>query len=502
MNLKIRLQLSAMMFLTFFIWSVWYVAMGPYLREVLKFTPSQIGWAYNATGLAAIVSPFFVGMIADRFFATQKILATLHLAGAVLMFAVSRSKSFVVFYPLLIGYTLCFMPTLALANTLALKQMKDPGKEFSRVAVLGTIGWITAGQVLGLFGAKATATPISFQLGAAVSLLMGLYALTLPHTPPQAKGQPATTRDVLGLDALRLLRDRSFAVFVIAAFLFCIPLTLYFGFAAQYLEDFGVPSVVRAMTYGQMSEIVAMLVMPFFLVWLGIKWVFVVGMAAWALRYFLFYAGYGGDTLWPHYSGVAIHGVCYVFFFVLAYVYVDKKAPEAIRTKAQGFIALVTLGLGFFVGSNVSGLVVQHYSAPNAEPTRYRVVQAGEFAAGDVVKWQANNVPTFGKITTIAKQGDDPSKATAAVQVWKRTDRAYQATAETATVPLSALAKPVTLSRAEKDAFLGRGATVLYRPMTLWDKVWGLASGAGVVIMVLFVLLFRHKEEPKPAPAA
>lgn len=479
MNLKIRLQLSAMMFLTFFIWSVWYVAMGPYLREVLHFTPQQIGWAYNSTGLAAILSPFFVGMVADRFFATEKILATLHLVGAALMFGVSCSKSFAVFYPLLIGYTLCFMPTLALANTLALKQMTDPGKQFSRVAVLGTIGWIAAGQLLGLFGAKATSTPISFQLGAAVSLLMGIYALTLPHTPPQAKGQPATMRDVLGLDALRLLRDRSFAVFALAAFLFCIPLTLYFGFAASFLEDSGVANVVRTMTFGQVSEILAMLVMPFFLVWLGIKWVFVVGMAAWALRYFLFSIGYGGSTLWPHYTGVAIHGVCYVFFFVLAYVYVDKKAPAAIRTKAQGFIALVTLGLGFFVGSMVSGVVVQQYSFPNVEPTRSRVVQPSQFAAGDIVKWEANSAPAFGKITAITKQGDDLSKATAAVEVWKRTDGAYQASTETATVPLSTLSKP----------------------MTLWNKVWGLAAGAGVVILVLFALVFRHKEESKPAVA-
>jgi hypothetical protein len=216
-------------------------------------------------------------------------------------------------------------------------------------------------------------------------------------------------RDVLGLDALSLLRDRSFAVFVLAAFLFCIPLTLYFGFAAQFLQDSGVPNVVRAMTLGQVSEIVAMLVMPFFLAWMGVKWVFVVGMAAWVLRYGLFYLGYGGQTLWPHYTGVAIHGVCYVFFFVLAYVYVDKKAPAAIRTKAQGFIALVTLGLGFFFGSMISGFVVQENTT---------------------------------------------------------------------------------------------AASALSKAATHWDKVWGLAAMAGAVIMVLFALLFRYKEESKPAPTA
>jgi nucleoside transporter len=480
MNLKLRVQLSTMMFFQFFIWSVWFVTMGPYLREVLKFTPQQVGWAYTATGWAAFVSPFLVGMVADRFFATQRIMAVLHILGGLCMFGVSQATSFGVFFALLIGHTLCFMPTLALANTLAMKQMTDPGKEFSRVALFGTIGWIAAGQLLGLFGAKATTTAISFQLACAASVVMGLYALTLPHTPPKAAGQPVTVRDILGLDALRLLKDPSFAVFVIAAFLFCIPLNLYFSFTPSFLEDFNITNIAGTMTLGQFSEMFFMMVLPFFLARLGVKWVFVLGMLGWTARYLLFYLGYKDSTSWLLYSGVAIHGICYVFFFVLAYIYVDKKAPEAIRTKAQGFISLVTLGLGFLVGGFVSGRIVQDNSFPNVEPAQFKMVQdASRWAEGDIVKWDVGGIAAFGKITRINKEATDAAKVTAVVDVYTQEEGPYAASGKTQTVPVTALSKP----------------------MTQWNKVWMLASGAGLAIMVLFTLFFRYKEEPKPTPA-
>jgi nucleoside transporter len=419
-----------------------------------------------------------VGMVADRFFATQRIMAVLHILGGLCMFAVSRATTFGWFLPLLIGHTLCFMPTLALANTLAMKQMTDPGKQFSRVAVLGTIGWIVAGQILGLFGTKSINTPISFQLACGVSLLMGLYSLTLPHTPPKGAGQPVTARDILGLDALQLLRNPSFAIFVIAAFLFCIPLNLYFSFTPSFLEDLKISNIAGTMTLGQFSEIFFMMVMPFFLARLGIKWVFVLGMLGWSARYFLFYLGYGNETTWPLYTGVAVHGLCYVFFFVLAYIYVDKIAPEAIRTKAQGFISLVTLGAGFLAGGLISGWMVQQYSFPNAEPAKYKMVQeASRWAEGDFVKCDLRGVATFGKIVKLNKEGTDPSKATAAVEIFTRAQGPYAASGKTETLLLSALSKP----------------------MTLWNKVWMVAACAGVVIMVLFVLLFHYKEEPPKA---
>jgi nucleoside transporter len=359
-----------------------------------------------------------------------------------------------------------------------MKQMTDPGKQFSRVALFGTIGWIAAGQLLGLFGGKETTTPISFQLACGASLVMGLYSLMLPHTPPKGAGQPVTVRDILGLDALQLLKDPSFAIFVIAAFLFCIPLNLYFSFTPSFLEDFNISNIAGTMTLGQVSEMFFMVVMPFFLARLGVKWVFVLGMLGWSFRYLLFYLGYKDGTIWPLYSGVAIHGICYVFFFVLAYIYVDKKAPEAIRTKAQGFISLVTLGLGFLVGGFVSGRIVQDNSFPNIEPTKFKMVQdANRWADGDIVKWDVVGVPAFGKITKITKEGQDTAKDTALVDIYTQAQEHYAASGKTATVPLTALSKP----------------------MTLWSRVWMLAASAGLVIMVLFALLFRYKEEPKPA---
>lgn len=483
MKTTTRIRLSAMMFLQFFIWSVWYVTMGPYLREVLKCTPQQVGIAYTATGWAAFVSPFFVGMVADRFFAAERIMAVLHLLGGLCMLGASQARSFGVFFALLLGHTLCFMPTLALANTLAMKQMEDPGKQFSRVAVFGTIGWIVAGQLLGLFGGRQTSTPISFQLACAVSWLMAVYALTLPHTPPKAAGQPVTVRDVLGLDALSLLKDPSFAVFVVTAFLFCIPLNLYFSFTPSFLEDFQITNVAGTMTLGQFSEMFFMVVMPWFLARLGIKWVFVLGMLGWSVRYLLFLLGYRQDTLWPLYAGVLLHGICYVFFFVLAYIYVDKKAPETIRTKAQGFIALVTLGLGFLAGGVVSGRLVQQFSFPDAEPTKFKLVQEpSRWAVDDYVRWEVNGLSAFGQITALNTNVTPPAPITATVKVFERKLGKYHPTDKTETLPVTALSKP----------------------MVRWGRVWAVASGAGLVLMVLFALIFRYREAPKvpqPAPA-
>ena len=463
-----------MMFLQFFMWSAWYVTMGPYLREVLAFTPRQIGWVYNATAVAAMISPFVVGMVADRFFSTERVMACLHLVGAGFLFAVSRAAKFEVFYPLLIGHTLCFMPTVALANTLAMKQMSNPGKQFPHIALLGTIGWIAAGQLLNLFQTRAMTTPMSFQLAAGVGLIMAGYALTLPHTPPKDAGRPVTVREVLGLDALRMLKDRSFAVFVITAFLFCIPLTLYWGFATMFLEDMGTANVVGTMTLGQASQIIFMLLMPLVLGRLGVKWVFVLALLGWASRYFLFHVGYEGAGAWSLYLGVAMHGVCYVFFFVLAYIYVDRKAPEAIRTRAQGFISLVTLGLGFFVGSIVAGWTVQQFSFPNAEPTRHRVVgDARRWIEGGFVKWDTANGAAYGKVTGIDRSETDAAQWSAVVEVFDRTVGAYAASGRTQMIPLS-------------------GAS---RPMTLWGKVWLAGSLSCFVMMVPFLLVFRHERQ-------
>ncbi len=286
MPIAVRVKLSILMFLQYFIWGTWYVTMGPYLNETLKFNGQQIGLAYGATALAAIVSPFFVGMVADRFFATEKIMAVLHLAGGLLLFYVSTLDTFSTFYPMLLIYTLCYMPTLALANSLSFRQMSDPGKEFPGVRVLGTIGWIVAGFAIAALGFSTSAG--MFQAAAAASVVLGLYSFALPHTPPTSVGQAVTMRDILGLDALALMKERSFLIFVLGSFLICIPLQFYYGLAGTFLSEIGVPNVPAKMTLGQMSEIFFMLVMPIFFVRLGVKWMLIVGMAAWALRYVLF----------------------------------------------------------------------------------------------------------------------------------------------------------------------------------------------------------------------
>jgi nucleoside transporter len=359
MNSTIRIKLSVMMFLEYFVWGAWYVTMGTYLLQTLKFSGTESGSAYGTTALAAMVSPFFVGMVADRFFATEKILATLHIVGALLLYYVSTLSSFGQFYPVLLIYTLCFMPTLALTNSLSFHQMKSPEKEFPGIRVLGTIGWIVAGLIIGWLRVESSA--FQFQLAAGASALLGVYSLFLPHTPPQKLGHRVEIRDILGLDALQLMKERSFAIFVLGSFLVCIPLQFYYAFTNPFLNEIGVVNAAGKQTLGQMSEIGFMLLMPLFFVRLGVKNMLLVGMAAWMARYTLFAYGNNGAMVWMLYVGILLHGVCYDFFFVTGQIYVDKKASLQIRAAAQGFIAFVTLGAGMFIGSYLSGWVVDQY---------------------------------------------------------------------------------------------------------------------------------------------
>jgi len=347
------------MFLQYFVWGAWSVTLGTWLGQTLGFSGEQIGLAAGTTALAAMISPFFVGMVADRFLATERILAGLHVAGGLVLFYASTMDRFGPFYGVLLVYALCYMPTLALSNSLSFRQMQDPSREFPPIRVLGTIGWIVAGLIIGTLAVEATAVPM--RIAGAASVVLGLFCLALPHTPPTRSAR-ATLSDVLGLEALKLLRQRSFAIFVLGSFLVCIPLQFYYAFANPFLNEIGVANAAGKMTLGQMSEIGFMLVMPWFFRRLGVKYMLLVGMVAWTSRYVLFAYGNNEALVWMLYGGILLHGICYDFFFVTGQIYVDQKAPKDLRAAAQGLIAFVTLGAGMFLGSWASGRVVDAYA--------------------------------------------------------------------------------------------------------------------------------------------
>jgi nucleoside transporter len=363
MKTKTGILLALMMFLEFFIWGAWYVTLGTYLDKVLHATGVQIGAAYSAMGIATIISPFFVGMIADKFFPAQRVLGVLHLIGAALMYYLTTISNPDFFYWIVLLYSLMYAPTLALANSVAFRQMKDPSKEFPSIRVLGTLGWIATGWLIDkVFKISTNELVFTFKMAAVASVALGLLGFFLPNTPPKAKGTKTTIAQILGADAFVLFKDRSFTIFFIASVLICIPLSFYYSLTNLFLTDAGMKNVTSNMTLGQISEAFFILLIPFFFRRLGVKWMIAVGMIAWSIRFLFFSYGNAQENLWMFFAGIILHGVCFDFFFVTGQIYTDSKAEIKIQSSAQGMITMATYGIGMTIGTLLSGYVKDYYT--------------------------------------------------------------------------------------------------------------------------------------------
>ncbi len=349
-------KLSVMMLLEYFIWGSWYVTMGTYMSTFLQSSGVQIGAAYSALAIATIISPFFVGMIADRFFAAQRILGVLHLTGALLLYSATVVKDNTIFYWIILVYSLLYMPTIALSNSIAFGQMTDPGKQFPWIRVFGTVGWIVAGILISSMGLDKSA--VTFNMAAIASLTLGVLSFAMPNTPPKGK----TTENPLGTEALVLFKDKPYLIFFIAAILVCIPLAFYYSFANVFFNDLGMSNVAFKMTFGQISEALFILAIPFLFNQIGVKNMLLLGMGAWALRYIFFAFGNVDAGIWMLYAGIILHGICYDFFFVTGYMYTEKKAGEKIKNAAQGLFTLATYGIGMVIGARFAGFTADYYT--------------------------------------------------------------------------------------------------------------------------------------------
>ena len=362
MTAAIRVKLSTMMFLQFFIWGAWFVTMGTYLTKTLSATGTQNATAYATQALGAIIAPFIIGLIADKYFSAQKILGVLHILGAALMFYESKAPDFSSFYPAILAYMIIYMPTLALVNAVSFKQMLNPSKEFPPIRVFGTIGWIIAGLLIGWLGWEQSGSLVlTFRMAGIASLALGLLSFSLPDTPPIKKGQKTSLGDIIGLDSIGLLKNKSYLVFFLASVAICIPLAFYYNFTNPFLNEVGMKRAAGIQTLGQFSEFAFMVAMPFFFVRLGVKKMLAMGMLAWALRYVFFAYGDTGNNYWMLIAGIVIHGVCYDFFFVTGQIYTDNLAGERFKSAAQGFITLATYGVGMLIGFTISGPIVDHW---------------------------------------------------------------------------------------------------------------------------------------------
>ena len=468
MHRAISARLSVMMFLQFFIWGAWYVTAYIFLNKI-GFGGGEIKWTYSVGPIAGIISPLLVGMIADRFFSTERILGFLHLVGAGAMFLAARlmqgtEPSALHINLLLFGHMLCYFPTLALVNTLAMHTMTNSEKQFPLIRVFGTIGWIAAGLVVSWRGWDGAIE--MFYLSAGAGLLMGIYSFTLPHTPPPAAGKEVSIRQLFGIDALVLLKQPSYFTFILSSFLICIPLSFYYQMAGKFVDHAGLANPAFKMSFGQMSEIFFMLVMPLFFARLGVKWMLAVGMLAWVVRYALFALGASDGVVWRILVAILLHGICYDFFFVTGQIYTDRVAPAAIRGQAQGMLVLFTLGFGMLIGAQVAGEVEKRFTpANNAELSKQADVLGGQMK-----KVQGELDGLYGLADASWLKRTMHSIAPASLPADKK------ATGDQLTAQLEKLSK-------ERSQLLLKSVE--------WKPIWTIPAVGAAVVLVLFVLLFR-----------
>jgi nucleoside transporter len=387
MTPTIRFKLSLMMFLEFFIWGAWFVTLGTYLLRNLHTTGTQVGVAVLTQSIGAIVAPFIIGLIADRFFSAQKILGVLHLAGAALLWRAGTAADFTDFYPYILTYMILYMPTLALVNSISFRQMQNPQKEFAPIRVLGTLGWIIAGLTIGwLNWEQGGQLALTFKMASIAAAILGVFSFTLPPTPPIKKAGPSSVGDMLGLEAIGLLKNRSYLIFFLASVAICVPLSFYYGFTNPFLNEAGMKSAAGVQSLGQVSEVLFMLLIPVFFVRLGVKWMLAIGMMAWVVRYMFFAYGNGDTAYWMLIAGIVMHGICYDFFFVTGQIYTDNLAGEQSKSAAQGFITLATYGVGMLLGSLLSGQIVDaHRTAGDLHDWRVIWLIPAAIAAGVLV---------------------------------------------------------------------------------------------------------------------
>jgi nucleoside transporter len=482
----VRLRLCIMMFLEYAVWGAWGVSIGGYMYNTLRFDGTQVGWMFSTTAVAAMISPLFVGYVADRFFSTEKMLAALHGIGALLLFLAAFATEFRHLFAVMQIYAICYMPTLALTNSISFANIADSKRDFPGIRVWGTWGWIVAGWLIGFL--VGGVTNYQFFVAAALSVVLAVFCLYLPHTPPKAAAPPSdatATQSAGGESIFRLLADPTFLVFVVCSLLICIPLSFYYSQANAFLVELEAPYPTALQTIGQLSEVVFMALMPFFITWLGVKRMLTVGMLAWVLRYLAF----ASLVLWAVIFGLFLHGVCYDFYFVASYIYVDTRVNERQRASAQSFIAFVMLGVGMFLGSIASGAIVDRYPPQILVTAQVvsKVTNETRTVKLPLPEWDAASQKQFPKALelksdSLARPDKIPSDYTETDPILN-TETHYDH---------ASFAEAVTRADQNSDGEVSRTEWVIARRRQ-WPAIWLWPAAGALITCVIFVIGFRER---------